>query len=101
MNAYLVSISACNGAGEREFAGEGLVGLSWAFLRAGAHNVVAGLWEVSTASAPQIMDDLYKGIASGQDPATALRNAKLAFVHSNGPYRRPFYWAPFQLYSGS
>lgn len=101
LNAYLVSISACNGVGEREFAGEGLVGLSWAFLRAGAHNVVAGLWEVSTASAPQIMDDLYKGVTAGQDPATALRNAKLALLHSKGPHRRPFYWAPFQLYSGS
>jgi len=101
LSAYLVSISACNGAGEREFAGEGLVGLSWAFLRAGAHNVVAGLWEVSTASAPQIMDDLYKGVTAGQDPAAALRNAKLALLHSKGPYHRPFYWAPFQLYSGS
>jgi CHAT domain-containing protein len=101
LNAYLVSISACNGAGDRVLAGEGLVGLSWAFLRAGAHNVVAGLWEVSTASAPQLMDDLYKGIAAGQDPATALRNAKLQLVHSKGPYHRPFYWAPFQLYSGS
>ncbi|HLK05971.1 MAG TPA: CHAT domain-containing protein [Candidatus Acidoferrum sp.] len=101
LNAYLVSISACNGAGERVLAGEGLVGLSWAFLRAGAHNVVAGLWEVSTVSAPPIIDDLYRGVTQGQDPATALRNAKLALVHSNGPYRRPFYWAPFQLYSGS
>ncbi len=101
LNAYLVSISACNGVGERQLAGEGLVGLSWAFLRAGAHNVVAGLWEVSTATAPQIMDDLYKGVTAGQDPATALRNAKLNLLHSKGPYRRPFYWAPFQLYSGS
>ena len=99
--AYLVSISACNGAGERAFAGEGLVGLSWAFLRAGAHNVVAGLWEVSAASAPPIMEDLYKGVTSRQDPAQALRNAKLSLVHSKGPFRRPFYWAPFQLYSGS
>ncbi len=101
LNAYLVSISACNGSGERVLAGEGLVGLSWAFLRAGAHNVVAGLWEVSTSSAPQIFDGLYDGINKGQDPATALRNAKLSLVHSKGPHRRPFYWAPFQLYSGS
>jgi CHAT domain-containing protein len=101
LDAYLISISACNSTGNRVLAGEGLVGLSWAFLRAGAHNVVAGLWEVSTASAPQIMDDLYKGVTTGQDPATALRNAKLNLLHSKGPYQRPFYWAPFQLYSGS
>ena len=101
LSAFLVSISACNGVGERQLAGEGLVGLSWAFLRAGAHNVVAGLWEVSTATAPQIMDGLYQGLTEGISPATALRNAKLTLLHSKGPLRRPFYWAPFQLYSGS
>jgi CHAT domain-containing protein len=99
--AYLVTISACNGAGTKSYAGEGLVGLSWAFLRAGAHNVIAGLWEVSNASTPPLMDELYKGLHAGEDPATALRNAKLTLLHSNGNYRKPFYWAPFLLYSGS
>jgi CHAT domain-containing protein len=101
LNAYLVTISACNGAGTKSYAGEGLVGLSWAFLRAGAHHVIAGLWEVSNASTPQLMDELYKGIHAGEDPATALRKAKLTLVHSTGNYRKPFYWAPFQLYLGS
>ena len=101
IHSFLVTISACDGAGKRVYAGEGLVGLSWAFLRAGAHNVVAGLWEVSNASTPQLMDELYKGVSAGQDPATALRNAKLSLLHSGGIYKKPFYWAPFQLYSGS
>ena len=101
LTAYLVTISACNGAGTKTYAGEGLVGLSWAFLRAGAHNVIAGLWEVSNASTPQLMDELYKGIHEGEDPATALRRAKLTLVHSTGNYRRPFYWAPFLIYAGS
>jgi CHAT domain-containing protein/Tfp pilus assembly protein PilF len=101
LSAYLVTISACNGAGTKSYAGEGLVGLSWAFLRAGAHNVIAGLWEVSNASTPQLMDELYKGLRAGEDPATALRKAKLHLVHSTGNYRKPFYWAPFLLYSGS
>ena len=85
----------------KTYAGEGLVGLAWAFLRAGAHNVIGGLWEVSNASTPQLMDELYKGLNEGKDPATALRNAKLTLVHSTGNYRRPFYWGPFQLYAGS
>jgi CHAT domain-containing protein len=101
LTAYLVTISACNGAGTKSYAGEGMVGLSWAFLRAGAHNVIAGLWEVSNASTPQLMDELYNGLRAGEDPATALRNAKLTLVHSTGNYRKPFYWAPFLLYSGS
>src|SRR4029077_5076976 len=72
LHRSLVPISACNGAGTKSYAGEGLVGLSWAFLRAGAHNVIAGLWEVSNASTPQLMDQLYQGIHAGQDPAAAL-----------------------------
>ena len=101
LEASLVTISACNGAGNRAYAGEGLVGLSWAFLRAGAHNVISALWEVSDASTPQIMGSLYKGLSRGDDPATALRNAKLQLLHSSGVYKKPFYWAPFQLYTGS
>lgn len=101
LRASLVTISACNGAGNRAYAGEGLVGLSWAFLRAGAHNVISALWEVSDASTPQIMNSLYNGLSAGEDPATALRNAKLRLLHSNGVFNKPFYWAPFQLYTGS
>jgi CHAT domain-containing protein len=101
LKAQLVTISACNGAGTRTYAGEGLVGLSWAFLRAGAHNVIASLWEVSDASTPQLMDELYKGLSADQDPASALRAAKLTLLHSDGVFRKPFYWAPFQLYAGS
>jgi CHAT domain-containing protein/Flp pilus assembly protein TadD len=101
LSAYLVTISACNGSGIKTYAGEGLVGLSWAFLRAGAHHVIGGLWEVSNASTPQLMDELYNNLSGGQDAAAALRNAKLTLLHSSGNYRRPFYWAPFLLYAGS
>jgi len=101
LSAYLVTVSACNGAGTRAFSGEGLVGLSWAFLRAGAHNVIGALWEVSDSAAPQLMDKLYDGLSHGQDPASALRAAKLSLLHSERVFRRPYYWAPFQLYSGS
>jgi CHAT domain-containing protein len=104
LKAQLVTISACNGAGTRAYAGEGLVGLSWAFLRAGAHNVVASLWEVSDASSTaQLMDALYSGLDRGEDPAAALRDAKLLVLKANANtvFRKPFYWAPFQLYVGS
>ncbi len=104
LNANLVTISACNGSGTRAYSGEGLVGLSWAFLRAGAHNVIAALWEVSDASTPQLMDALYGELSQGKDPATALRDAKLSLLHSSDPssvFKKPFYWAPFQLYAGS
>ena len=99
IDARLVTISACYGSGTRSYAGEGLVGLSWAFLRAGAHNVIGALWEVSDDSTPQLMDTLYQGLEHGQAPATALRNAKLDLLRSQSRFRKPFFWAPFQIYT--
>jgi CHAT domain-containing protein len=100
LNSELVTISACYGAGERAYSGEGLVGLAWAFLRAGAHNVIAGLWEVTDASTEQLMDRFYDELDKGATPDAALRAAKLSLLHG-GLYHNPFYWAPFQLYTGA
>ncbi|HVI08081.1 MAG TPA: CHAT domain-containing protein, partial [Candidatus Binatia bacterium] len=101
IKADLVTISACYGAGTRAYSGEGLVGLSWAFLRAGAHNVIAALWEASDVSTAQLMDRFYDGLGKGKTPEAALREAKLALLHSSGPFHKPQYWAAFQLYAGS
>jgi CHAT domain-containing protein len=101
LHADLVTISSCYGAGTRAYSGEGLVGLSWAFLRAGAHNVIGALWDVSDASTPKLMDEMYAAIEKGKPPEEALRIAKLSLLHSGDSFRRPFYWAPFQFYTGS
>ena len=103
LDARLVTIAACYGGGTRSYAGEGLVGLSWAFLRAGAHNVIGALWEVSDASAPELMGALYQGLQEGLTPSAALRAAKLQLLHGTGAnageFQRPFYWGAFQLYT--
>ena len=101
LHADLVAISACYGSGSRVYGGEGLVGLSWAFLRAGAHYVIGSLWEVSDSTAPQIMDRMYSEIATGRSPDAALRDAKLSMLHSQNVFRKPLYWATFQLYGGA
>ena len=101
LHARLVTISACSGSGLCVYAGEGLVGLSWAFLRAGAHNVIGTLWEMNDASTPLLMDRLYGELEAGSSPDVALRAAKLSLIHSPAVYRKPLYWAGFQLYTGS
>jgi CHAT domain-containing protein len=97
--ADLVTVSACRGAGARTYSGEGLVGFSWAFLRAGARNVIAGLWDVNDQSTAVLMDALYGELAGGKPPADALRAAKLALIANAGNLHKPYYWAPFQLYT--
>jgi CHAT domain-containing protein len=98
LNAELVTISACRSAGARVYAGEGLIGLAWAFLEAGSNAVIAGLWDVNDGSSRLLMDQLYAGLAAGQTPAVALHRAKLAMIHADPRYRKPYFWAPFQAY---
>lgn len=99
LDAELVTLSACRSAGGRAFAGEGLVGLSWAFLSAGARHVIGGLWQVEDASTAELMKRLYRELVAGAEPAVALRRAKLELLRSGTAYRKPYYWAPFVTYA--
>ena len=101
LNATLVTLSACRSAGAKTYSGEGQVGLSWAFLRAGARSVVAGLWDVTDRSTAALMADFYQQLSQNVPPAEALRHAKLTLLHGGNVYRKPFYWGPFQLYAGT
>jgi CHAT domain-containing protein len=47
------------------------------------------------------MSDLYDSLSAGNPPDSALRSAKLAMLHHGGVFRKPFYWAAFQLYAGA
>jgi len=99
LSADLVTVSACRSAGERAYSGEGLVGFSWAFLRAGAQHVVAGLWDVDDRSTSELMDRLYANLVAGDRPARALRRAKLAMLARGGASASPYRWAPFELFT--
>ena len=99
LNAKLVSLSSCRSAGSRDYAGEGLVGLAWAFLDAGARNVVAGIWDVDDESTSRLMSSMYQSVKDGSPPDDALRTAQLTLVRAVlSPYHKPYYWGPFELY---
>lgn len=97
LKAELVTVSACRSAGERAYAGEGLVGFAWAFLRAGSRRVVAGLWDVDDRSTALLMGEVYRRLAHGEPPAQALREAKRTLMQQG--FAKPYYWAPFQLFT--
>ncbi len=99
LNAELVTVSACRSAGERTYSGEGLVGFAWAFLRGGARRVVAGLWDVDDKSTAELMDGFYAGLAAGEPAGKALRAAKLTLLRRGGSTAKPYYWAPFELFT--
>ena len=101
LHADLVTISACRSAGDHAYSGDGLVGFSWAFLKAGARHVIAGLWDIDDGSTPRLMDHLYAGLASGHSPAHALRDAKRALIAAGGVSAAPYRWAALELFTAA
>lgn len=101
LRANLVTISACRSAGDHAYSGDGLVGFSWAFLKAGARHVIAGLWDIDDGSTPLLMDRLYAGIAAGLAPGRALRDAKRALIAAGGASAAPYRWAALELFTAS
>jgi CHAT domain-containing protein/Tfp pilus assembly protein PilF len=100
LSASLVVLSACETGLGRQGAGEGTIGLSWAFALAGSPNVVASHWKVDAASTTALMTGfharLQRAPAARADVAEALRQASLA-LRRDPRYRHPFYWAGFFL----
>ncbi len=100
LSSDLVVLSACQTAG-KVVTGEGLVGLTRAFLYAGTPSVIVTLWQAVDASARDLMVQLYTNLGRQGDKAEALRQAKLALIakgrRTGGKLARPYYWAPFIL----
>ena len=124
IKANLVTLSACETALVKGEAGDfpqgdDLVGLSRAFIHAGAPSVVASLWKVSDDSTVRLMKTFYQNMRN-MPKAEALRKAQMDLMKSTVRFTitragggtiqtsqklseemvecsHPFFWAPFIL----
>lgn len=93
----LVVLSACRTGDGNEVRGEGLVGLTHSFFRAGAARVLASLWDVDDAATAHLMTEFYRRLlVEGLSPAAALRGAQRA-LRREPRWSAPSYWAGFVL----
>jgi CHAT domain-containing protein len=93
LNADLVVLSGCStGAGKS--SGDGILGLSRAFLFAGTPSLVVTQWDIADEPTMLLMDRFYAELENGLDKAQALRRAQLA---TRARYPHPAYWASFVL----
>jgi CHAT domain-containing protein/Tfp pilus assembly protein PilF len=101
IKANLVTLSACEtalvkGEGGDFPQGDDLVGLSRAFIHAGAPSVVASLWRVSDESTVELMRVFYRNLKNNMSKSEALQKAQLDLMKS-GISSHPYFWAPFIL----
>lgn len=97
LGAPLVMLSACESGLGKVKRGEGVTGLSRAFMYAGASTVGVTLWSVADKPTAELMIDFYQRLLGpNPSPSDAIREAQLAMI-SGKKYGAPYYWAPFVL----
>jgi len=106
--ADLVVLSACN-TGLGQISGDGVIGLSRAFIYAGTPSVMVSLWPVADIVTKFEMEQFYRRLRdNGGNKAAALRQAQLVTLRQLRQHRlrtpsgkffseHPIYWAPFVL----
>jgi CHAT domain-containing protein len=94
LGADLAVLSACETGRGQAGAGEGLIGMTWAFFVAGCPATVASQWKVEAASTSRLMLAFHRELRAGRSPADALRLAAIAQLRRPDA-RHPFYWAGF------
>lgn len=95
--ADLVVLSACQ-TGLGRISGDGMLGLSRAFLIAGARTILVSQWSVSDKATAHLMVAFYKHYFSLETPnkAVALQKA-MQSLRVQPEYSHPLYWVPFVL----
>ena len=100
--AELVVLSACETGAGRVFQGEGLVGLTRAFMFAGSPRVIVSLWRVDDEATRDLMVKFYElWLGTGGKPALgaaeALRQAQDS-IRAQERWAHPYYWAAWVLW---
>jgi CHAT domain-containing protein len=75
-----------------------MIGLTRAFIYAGANSVVVSLWNVNDGATAELMKTFYQNLNRGLPKDEALREAKLTLINgSQRLWSHPYFWAPFVL----
>lgn len=97
LNADLVVLSACRTGLGHNVNGEGILGITRAFMYAGSRGVVASLWKVNDEATAELMEHFYRAMfKEGLPPSAALRAAKEQMWRQER-WRSPYFWAAFVM----
>jgi len=102
LDADLVVLSACQTGKGKLLRGEGVIGMTRAFMYAGARSLLVSLWSVNDQSTANFMASFYDHMHRGKAKSEALRQAKLDFIKgTDAALHHPYFWAPFVLMGNS
>jgi CHAT domain-containing protein/predicted negative regulator of RcsB-dependent stress response len=97
LGSPLVMLSACETGLGKERRGEGVIGLTRAFMYAGAPTVGVSLWSVADKSTAELMPEFYRRLLAGGEGAPAAMRASQLTMIARKRYSAPYYWSPFVI----
>lgn len=100
IQADFINLSACETGLGKVYSSEGIIGLTQAFMVAGANSVSVTLWPVADEATSTFMTSVYTKISEGIPYSLAIIKTKREFISGvyGEEYKDPFYWAPFVYY---
>ena len=98
VQARLVVLCCCH-TGKGKITSEGVIGITRAFLAAGARCVLATLWPIADSATKEFMEKFYGELCQETRVCEALRRTQNFFQkHELEAYRSSRIWAPFTIY---
>jgi CHAT domain-containing protein len=99
VKAGLVVLNGCHSGQAERVPGAGLMGLTRAWIGAGAGSVLATQWDIPDEGGAAMMVEFYRALRSNPaaGPAWALQQAQLHLMHSHGAGSTPDVWAAYFL----
>lgn len=101
LKAKVVVLSACDSALGKTISGEGVLGLPYAFLAAGAATTIQTSWAIPDMETAEWMDQLYERMLTGELPSESLAIVKRQMALAQkweARYDHGTAWAAFAMY---
>lgn len=96
LTARLCFLTACEVGLGKEYKGEGITGIAWAFKAAGAENVIQSMWKLNEQSSSQVMSYFFEDLEESLNSSQVLTHAKRQYLESSeisNRLKHPYYWA--------
>jgi len=101
LQTNLCLLTACEVGLGKNYSGEGVTGVAWAFRAGGAQNVVQSIWKLNEQSTATISKSFLENISNGEMSTNALSRANMEYLNNpeiSARLKHPYYWAGMSHY---
>lgn len=94
--AELLVLSSCSSADGKIYKGEGVHGMSRAFINAGSKKIISSLWNASESTSFRVITTFFEYLVQNKNVAHSMRISKIDYIKAAPPSQKhPYYWSNY------